>query len=96
MSITMKYFVVQVADGAYLRFRKADHGSHAIVVESCVVSEEGEWIPRISVPPTTAGYVAHTLALLQVMELVFGRQGSFVKGSEEDVKRLGELLRTLS
>jgi hypothetical protein len=100
MSIAMKYFVIQASDGSFLRFSRGvaglgPAGAHAIQVESSAV-EDYSFAPRLVVPPTSAGFVAHTLALLQVMELVFGRQGSFVKGSEEDVKKLGELLRTLS
>lgn len=88
----LEYFIMHAHDGAYLRFSRGVPGGgppkgNYIFIESSV-TPDGPWAPRGELPPVEVGYVAHTAAAATVCELIFGRHGSFIKGSKEDVEKL--------
>lgn len=94
----LEYFVMKAATGAYLRFsREGMPRFGPILVESGPEASgpDDQWVVVQRIPPESAGYVSHNLALLAACALVFGQHGGFVKGSRADIEALSGLLGRL-
>lgn len=102
--MNIEYFVMKAGDGGYLRFKRGVEAvgpAHrpkctVVQVESSSSGAEGSWVPRGEIPPATAGFVSHNMALLHACALVFGQVNGFVKGSQEELDKLSLLLKLLA
>jgi hypothetical protein len=97
MNIIVRYMILP-AKGGYVRLSKGAIGvgnGNDIVVEHCV-STDGPWRQEAVLPPESkSGYVSYTLSLLRLLEHLVGSENGYVRGSEEDVAGLKDLLRRL-
>lgn len=95
MNFVVRY-IIMPADNGWLRLSKTVPGTHGSIVVEHSTAEGGPWKQLEALAPESkAGYVSYTLGLLRLLGLLVGSTNGYIRGSEEEVKALKDLLRSL-